>query len=150
MPWTNGSAAVAMPSARHSSSHPGSLAGSVGDDHYHDDSKPPTPPLHRFPSWESRIYQAAAEGFSVTEQPPSIASSLPAQSNQHHPNQHHPRSHTHRLSATGSVAYHDISIPVYATVKGVSGPSIRATSSFCFIVFLFLRPKTLIVLGTCY
>ena len=139
-----------MPSARHSSSHPGSLAGSVGDDHYHDDSKPPTPPLHRFPSWESRIYQAAAEGFSVTEQPPSIASSLPAQSNQHHPNQHHPRSHTHRLSATGSVAYHDISIPVYATVKGVSGPSIRATSSFCFIVFLLPRPMALIVLGTCY
>jgi hypothetical protein len=27
-----------------------------------DDSRPPTPPLHRFPSWESRIYQVADEG----------------------------------------------------------------------------------------
>jgi hypothetical protein len=107
-----------MSSARHSISHPGSLVGSVGDD-YHDDSKPPTPPLHRFPSWESRIYQAAAEGFSVTEQPPS----LPLQVHHIHPNHPHqlqPRTHTQRLSATGSVGYHDISIPVYATVKGVS------------------------------
>lgn len=122
VPW-NGSAAIPMSTARHSISHPGSLVGSVGDD-YHDDSKPPTPPLHRFPSWESRIYQAAAEGFSVTEQPPS----LPLQVHQIHPNhnvqphqqQLQPRTHTHRLSATGSVCYHDISIPVYATVKGVS------------------------------
>lgn len=105
VPW-NGS-------TRHSTSHPGSLAGSANED-FHDDSKPPTPPLHRFPSWESRIYQAAAEGFSVTEQPPSITSLAPPCGGGHRSH------HTHRLSATGSVGYQDISIPVYATVKGVS------------------------------
>ncbi|XP_032788772.1 pleckstrin homology domain-containing family H member 2 isoform X2 [Daphnia magna] len=114
VPW-NGSAAIPMSTARHSISHPGSLVGSVGDD-YHDDSKPPTPPLHRFPSWESRIYQAAAEGFSVSEQPPST---IPLQIHQIHPNHNQQsRALTHRLSNTGSVGYHDISIPVYATVKG--------------------------------
>lgn len=151
VPW-NGSLAIptgSSSSARHSSSHPGSLAGSVGDD-YHDDSKPPTPPLHRFPSWESRIYQAAAEGFSVTEQPPSIASLVPPHNghngggghqhlaNQQH--QHHSRSHSHphRLSATGSVGYHDISIPVYATVKGVSD---QTKDAFVVVILLFrFRP----------
>lgn len=123
VPW-NGSAAIPMSTARHSISHPGSLVGSVGDD-YHDDSKPPTPPLHRFPSWESRIYQAAAEGFSVSEQPPST---IPLQIHQIHPNHNQQsRALTHRLSNTGSVGYHDISIPVYATVKGVSYQAILAS-----------------------
>ncbi|XP_052042451.1 pleckstrin homology domain-containing family H member 2 isoform X1 [Apodemus sylvaticus] len=30
-------------------------------------SKPPTPPLHRFPSWESRIYAVAKSGIRVSE-----------------------------------------------------------------------------------
>lgn len=81
----------------------------VGVD-YHDDSKPPTPPLHRFPSWESRIYQAAADGFSVTaEPPPPPAAGVAA------PETAAARS-TPRLSTAG---YQDISVPVYATVKGV-------------------------------
>jgi hypothetical protein len=123
VPWNSG-LTVANPATRHSTSHPTSLAGSLGSDHHlqHDDSKPPTPPLHRFPSWESRIYQAAAEGFSVTEQPPVSIASLAPQPTSHH--SHHSSSHlqtrplTNRLSATGSVGYQDISIPVYATVKG--------------------------------
>ncbi|EEB20222.1 conserved hypothetical protein [Pediculus humanus corporis] len=41
--------------------------------------KPPTPPLHRFPSWESRIYQIAAAGFNV-------ASNHPLLSTAHHMN----------------------------------------------------------------
>lgn len=156
LPWTNGSVPISTSSARHSSSHPGSLAGSVGDD-YHDDSKPPTPPLHRFPSWESRIYQAAAEGFSVTEQPPSITSLAPPphnssggsnhqhhhhhQQSQHHLSNHHSR--TNRLSATGSVGYQDISIPVYATVKGVSEDPQSEQNTLqllvCPFIYLFLR-----------
>lgn len=145
MPWTaaNGSVPISTTSscARHSSSHPGSLAGSVGGsgDDYHDDSKPPTPPLHRFPSWESRIYQAAAEGFSVTDQPPSITSLAPPNQNSHHQrhhhhhqlSNHHQQSRSNRLSATGSVGYQDISIPVYATVKGVS----RIRRVLCPLVF---------------
>ncbi|KAK2533274.1 Plekhh1 [Columba livia] len=30
-------------------------------------SKPPTPPLHRFPSWESRIYAVAKSGMRLSE-----------------------------------------------------------------------------------
>ncbi|KAM6220391.1 pleckstrin homology domain-containing family H member 2 isoform 1-T1 [Rhynchocyon petersi] len=30
-------------------------------------SKPPTPPLHRFPSWESRIYSVAKSGIRMSE-----------------------------------------------------------------------------------
>ncbi len=65
--------------------------------------KPPTPPLHRFPSWESRIYRVAEEGLlaSVTGQGeqnlPISASAQPC-------------------TGTG---YYDVNCPVYATVKGV-------------------------------
>ncbi|XP_076065828.1 uncharacterized protein CG43867 isoform X3 [Oratosquilla oratoria] len=63
--------------------------------------KPPTPPLHRFPSWESRIYQVAQEGLvgagggggaDAGEGNKVIGSSL------------------------GS--YPEIHVPVYAAVKG--------------------------------
>ncbi|XP_074845713.1 pleckstrin homology domain-containing family H member 2 isoform X1 [Carettochelys insculpta] len=30
-------------------------------------NKPPTPPLHRFPSWESRIYAVAKSGLQISE-----------------------------------------------------------------------------------
>ncbi len=137
---STGAPAAGYSVARHSSSHPGSLAGSASSDpdHYqHDDGKPPTPPLHRFPSWESRIYQAAADGFSLSEQVPSTTTinslappTQPGSVVQHHGhnNQHghhghsQHRSNTQRLSASGSIGYQDISIPVYATVKGVSVP----------------------------
>ena len=110
LPWNH--PMVQQPPSTQQQQQQGS--GSVSDDpDLHDDSKPPTPPLHRFPSWESRIYQAAAEGFSVTEQPPSL-NSLGADVNG---GNCHPRNVHHRLSAAG---YQDISIPVYATVKGVS------------------------------
>ena len=117
VPW-NGSGRL--------SQTPGSVGGSVSDDpDYHDDSKPPTPPLHRFPSWESRIYQAAAEGFSVTEQPPAaVVIAPPAVTPEP---SHTPRS-THRLSNAG---YQDISIPVYATVKGVRTKHDADSSASC-------------------
>ncbi|KAG8249420.1 Pleckstrin y domain-containing H member 2 [Homalodisca vitripennis] len=58
--------------------------------------KPPTPPLHRFPSWESRIYQVANEG---------LATSQAAIETSHH-------------QGSGSQGYKEISVPVFATVKG--------------------------------
>lgn len=61
-------------------------------------ARPPTPPLHRFPSWESRIYQVANEGLAT--------STLQTDSTN---NNHNPPSQ----------GYCDISVPVYATVKGV-------------------------------
>lgn len=62
------------------------------------DLKPPTPPLHRFPSWESRIYQIANEGLSV-------ASGNEADDD---PNR----------TMTSSQGYCDINVPVYTIVKG--------------------------------
>ncbi|KAG5857923.1 hypothetical protein ANANG_G00024550 [Anguilla anguilla] len=70
--------------------------------------KPPTPPLHRFPSWESRIYAVAKSGMRVSEAAPgawspSRGSSLPC------------------YPATGPfthLIYKNVSVPVYATLKG--------------------------------
>ncbi|KOB75400.1 Plekhh1, partial [Operophtera brumata] len=54
--------------------------------------RPPTPPLHRFPSWEAKIYQQSVE--EELSPPPC-------------PRPMHE-----------STSYQDISVPVYATVKG--------------------------------
>lgn len=69
-------------------------------------AKPPTPPLHRFPSWEAKIYEVANDGLAGDDsdsQDQDLSStnvdSLP------------------RMQATLS-GYCDINIPVYATVKG--------------------------------
>lgn len=73
--------------------------------------RPPTPPLHRFPSWEAKIYQVANSGLagndSVTQSrdSPGIGSNVTGV--------------TSRAQATASGGYCDISVPVYATVKGV-------------------------------
>ncbi|XP_037073458.1 pleckstrin homology domain-containing family H member 1-like [Pollicipes pollicipes] len=62
-------------------------------------SKPPTPPLHRFPSWEAKIYQVAQKGICSP-------AALGATSN----------GAGSRLSTFSN--YSDVSVPVYATVKG--------------------------------
>lgn len=68
-------------------------------------AKPPTPPLHRFPSWEAKIYEVANDGLAGDESDQDVSSanmdSLP--------------------KTQGAVigGYCDINIPVYATVKGV-------------------------------
>jgi pleckstrin homology domain-containing family H len=66
-------------------------------------AKPPTPPLHRFPSWEAKIYEVAKDGLAgddsdSQDQDLSTMDSLPK----------------------GAVigGYCDINVPVYATVKG--------------------------------
>lgn len=69
-------------------------------------NKPPTPPLHRFPSWESRIYQVANEGLA----------GVAAVANQAEPT----AVAVHPSRVVSSQGYCDISVPVYATVKGVS------------------------------
>lgn len=67
-------------------------------------NKPPTPPLHRFPSWESRIYQVANEGLSAAPTEPTLTTAAVVPP-------------TRVVTSQG---YCDISVPVYATVKGVS------------------------------
>lgn len=69
--------------------------------------RPPTPPLHRFPSWEAKIYQVANDGLA------------PGDDSQ---DQDSLRMQTSRAQQTASGGYCDISVPVYATVKGVSLP----------------------------
>lgn len=72
--------------------------------------RPPTPPLHRFPSWEAKIYQVASDGLAAgdenetQEQENGLVNSVGITSR----------------SQTASGGYCDISVPVYATVKGVS------------------------------
>ncbi|XP_063625085.1 uncharacterized protein CG43867 [Cydia splendana] len=78
----------------------GSRGGSsTGESCASDQPRPPTPPLHRFPSWEAKIYQVADDGLqqSVEEElsPPPC-----------------PR------PVHESTSYQNISVPVYATVKG--------------------------------
>ncbi|KAK3853635.1 hypothetical protein Pcinc_039837 [Petrolisthes cinctipes] len=62
--------------------------------------KPPTPPLHRFPSWESRIYQVAQEGLS------GCGVVGPGEGS------------GGRVRTSGLGSYPEIHVPVYAAVKG--------------------------------
>lgn len=70
--------------------------------------RPPTPPLHRFPSWEAKIYQVANDGLagdeseSQEQDSSGMVSSVGVTSR----------------AQTASGGYCDISVPVYATVKG--------------------------------
>ncbi|XP_021103134.1 pleckstrin homology domain-containing family H member 1 isoform X4 [Heterocephalus glaber] len=71
-------------------------------------NKPPTPPLHRFPSWESRIYAVATSGMQVSDVSPQsnaagCASSPPA------------------LVCPGpfsGLTYKNVPVPVYTALKG--------------------------------
>ncbi|KAJ4445671.1 hypothetical protein ANN_12355, partial [Periplaneta americana] len=72
--------------------------------------KPPTPPLHRFPSWESRIYQVAADGLQVVPAGSQTGAADTANNNNNNMKQ--------AAASTSTQGYCDISVPVYATVKG--------------------------------
>ncbi|XP_004698721.1 pleckstrin homology domain-containing family H member 1 [Echinops telfairi] len=71
-------------------------------------NKPPTPPLHRFPSWESRIYAVATLGMQLSEAAPksntaNYASSPPALAS---------------LGPFSGLVYRNITVPVYTALKG--------------------------------
>jgi len=82
-------------------------------------NKPPTPPLHRFPSWESRIYQVANEGLSAAPTEPTTTAVATSSSTT--------AAVVHPTRVVTSQGYCDISVPVYATVKGVSINSYSST-----------------------
>ncbi|XP_056101542.1 pleckstrin homology domain-containing family H member 1 [Rhinichthys klamathensis goyatoka] len=70
--------------------------------------KPPTPPLHRFPSWESRIYAVAKSGMRVSEACLGVKTLGRVSTQTQH-------------STTGPfthLIYKNISVPVYSTFKG--------------------------------
>lgn len=77
--------------------------------------RPPTPPLHRFPSWEAKIYQVADGGLGIGPPTNDDASVAPSSTSNTNSSKH---SHGHNLTAHNSQGYCDISVPVYATVKG--------------------------------
>lgn len=71
-------------------------------------NKPPTPPLHRFPSWESRIYAVAKSGLRFSE-----AFNLDSFSKSLMPSTSYPPSGLYT-----SLIYKNMTIPVYTTLKG--------------------------------
>ncbi|XP_033316219.1 uncharacterized protein CG43867 isoform X7 [Bombus vosnesenskii] len=78
--------------------------------------RPPTPPLHRFPSWEAKIYQVADGGLGIG--PPTNEESAPSTMTNTTSSSKHSQATGHNLTAHNSQGYCDISVPVYATVKG--------------------------------
>ncbi|KAJ8719486.1 hypothetical protein PYW08_011661 [Mythimna loreyi] len=72
---------------------------STGDSSASEQPRPPTPPLHRFPSWEAKIYQVADDGLQQSVQEELSPPPCPRPMHE-------------------STSYQDISVPVYATVKG--------------------------------
>ncbi|XP_061700231.1 pleckstrin homology domain-containing family H member 1 isoform X2 [Syngnathoides biaculeatus] len=70
--------------------------------------KPPTPPLHRFPSWESRIYAVAKAGMRVSETSPGTRC----------PNRGSVSPQCPAASPFAQLMYKNISVPVYTALKG--------------------------------
>ncbi|XP_036449275.1 LOW QUALITY PROTEIN: pleckstrin homology domain-containing family H member 1 [Colossoma macropomum] len=70
--------------------------------------KPPTPPLHRFPSWESRIYAVAKSGMRVSEASPGARSTGRVSTLPQYP----------AAGPFTHLIYKNISVPVYSTLKG--------------------------------
>lgn len=71
-------------------------------------SKPPTPPLHRFPSWESRIYAVAMSGMHLSDVPPRSNATCYG-------------SRPPTLWSTGpfsGLVYKNCTAPVYTALKG--------------------------------
>uniref|UniRef100_A0A8C0Y346 Pleckstrin homology, MyTH4 and FERM domain containing H2 n=1 Tax=Cyprinus carpio carpio TaxID=630221 RepID=A0A8C0Y346_CYPCA len=72
-------------------------------------SKPPTPPLHRLPSWESRIYAVAKSGIRLSETSCTDVANKDSS---------HPSSCPAYMLYT-SLIYRDTSTPVFTILKGV-------------------------------
>ncbi|XP_062851074.1 pleckstrin homology domain-containing family H member 2 [Trichomycterus rosablanca] len=71
-------------------------------------NKPPTPPLHRCPSWESRIYAVAKSGIQLSETTCLDVANKDSS---------HPSSNPAFMLYT-SLIYRNMTIPVYTTSKG--------------------------------
>ncbi|KAM8736149.1 pleckstrin homology domain-containing family H member 1 isoform 1-T3 [Acanthopagrus schlegelii] len=70
--------------------------------------KPPTPPLHRFPSWESRIYAVAKSGMRVSEAGPGARGAGRVSNLPQYP----------AAGPFSQLIYKNINVPVYTTLKG--------------------------------
>ncbi|XP_041420212.1 pleckstrin homology domain-containing family H member 2 isoform X2 [Xenopus laevis] len=80
--------------------------GTVGSPEKANCAKPPTPPLHRFPSWENRIYTIAKSGMRMSD----VSSEVNNKGNL-----------ITSASTSGvytSLIYKNLTTPVYTTLKG--------------------------------
>lgn len=82
----------------------------ASDDINVEKGRPPTPPLHRFPSWEAKIYQVANNALVGNERDSQEVATVGAGTS----------AGGGSGNNTMSAGYCDINVPVYATVKGVS------------------------------
>ncbi|XP_051507154.1 pleckstrin homology domain-containing family H member 2 isoform X2 [Myxocyprinus asiaticus] len=71
-------------------------------------STPPTPPLHRLPSWESRIYAVAKSGIRLSEMSCTDVANKDSS---------YPSSYPAHILYT-SLIYRNTSMPVFTTLKG--------------------------------
>ncbi|XP_061914794.1 pleckstrin homology domain-containing family H member 2 [Entelurus aequoreus] len=71
-------------------------------------SSPPTPPLHRLPSWESRIYAVAKSGIRLSETSYTDSASKDSLLQSSYP----------AFEMYTSLVYKNMSTPVYTTLKG--------------------------------
>ncbi|KAL0602196.1 Pleckstrin homology domain-containing family H member 1 [Plecturocebus cupreus] len=71
-------------------------------------NKPPTPPLHQLPPWESRIYAVATSGMRLSDVSPRSDTAYCASS---------PPARASPGSFSGLV-YRNVTVPVYTTLKG--------------------------------
>lgn len=85
----------------------GTLGSTASDDINVEKARPPTPPLHRFPSWEAKIYQVANNALvgNETDSQEVVGAGGGGVGSGNN---------------TMTAGYCDINVPVYATVKGVS------------------------------
>ena len=77
----------------------------------------PPLPIHRYPSWEKRIYEVATEGMT----------------------QQGEESRFSTASLRGSCYGSDVSVPVYAAVKGVSSGTVTWSQGNNILIFLLCR-----------
>ncbi|XP_050068008.1 uncharacterized protein CG43867 isoform X5 [Anopheles maculipalpis] len=81
--------------------------------------RPPTPPLHRFPSWEAKIYQVANDGLAgAGGSSNGVGEETESQDQESGSGMTSSVGGVNSRSQTVSGGYCDISVPVYATVKG--------------------------------
>ncbi|XP_049277395.1 uncharacterized protein CG43867 isoform X10 [Anopheles funestus] len=80
--------------------------------------RPPTPPLHRFPSWEAKIYQVANDGLAGAGGSNGVGEENESQDQESGSGMTSSVGGVNSRSQTVSGGYCDISVPVYATVKG--------------------------------
>lgn len=92
----------------------------VGDATAATAARPPTPPLHRFPSWEAKIYQVANDGLAAGEDADGQESTTASAGGVGGGGTVPGSNANNRGAQTASGGFCDISVPVYATVKGVS------------------------------